>query len=210
MASIIPAILEQDIREVEQKLNLVKNFADVAQIDICDGRFTDGKTINIEELENIKMQIDVEIHLMVEKPIAYFETCQKIKAKRVFWHYEAEHSVDEAMLAARKFSFKKGITLSPQTNISVLKKSCGCFDAVMLMGVIPGAQGREFIADTPDKISELKLFFSGLIAVDGAVNESNVKTLVAAGATDLAVGSALFNAGDIYAEYEKLRRLAEN
>ena len=192
MLKIIPAILEKDIIQVQKKLNLVQGVAELAQIDIADGKFVDNTTIRLEELKQVKTRIPLEIHLMVENPREQLALCQELKAYRVFWHYEADSDIDGAISFARQFSFKKGVALNPQTDVSVIRASCRCLDAVLLMGVTPGAQGQAFITETVGRVSELKKIYSGSIGVDGGVSEKNTKALVQAGASDLVVGSALF------------------
>lgn len=206
---IIPAILEKNITEVQKKLDLVKDVAELAQIDIADGKFVDNTTIKLEELKNIKVDLHLEIHLMVKNPREYFQTCQELGAYRVFWHYEAESDIDSMIAFARKFSFKKGIVLNPETEVLTIQKNCQCFDAVMLMGIIPGAQGRVFILETVERVSELKKVFSGSISVDGGVSEENIKALANAGAMDLVIGSALFGASDVKDKYQELLQLAQ-
>ena len=209
MARIIPAILEKDITQVQKKLDLVKDVAELAQIDIADGKFVDNTTIRLEELKQIKTDVNLEIHLMVENPRSYFEMCQQLKVYRVFWHYEADSDIDGVVAFARALSFKKGIALNPQTDVSVICASCRCLDAVLLMGVTPGAQGQAFIPETVERVSELKKIFRGFSWVEGGVSEQNIKALTEAGATDLAVGSALFGASDVVAKYKELVNLTK-
>lgn len=208
MAHITPAILEQDISEVQKKLDVVAGFAKLVQIDIADGKFVDNTTIRLEELQQITTTMPLEIHLMVQNPREQFALCQELKAYRVFWHYEADSDIDGAVKFARQFSFKKGIVLNPETDVSVIRESCQCLDAVLLMGVTPGAQGRPFDNTTIERVRKLKSFYTGPIAVDGAVSEQNIASLVAAGVTELAVGSALFKSEDTENRYHELVHLA--
>ncbi|MDP3900050.1 MAG: ribulose-phosphate 3-epimerase [bacterium] len=206
---VIPAILEKDIAEVQKKLDAVSGFAELAQIDIADGKFVDNMTIRLEELKQIKTTVNLEIHLMVENPRSYFAMCQQLKAYRVFWHYEADSDIEGVIAFARQFSFKKGLALNPESSVSEIKNACQCLDAVMLMGVAPGAQGQVFIPETVGRVSELKKIYSGSIGVDGGVSEKNIKTLVKAGASDLVVGSALFGANDVITKYKELVNLTK-
>ena len=207
MPRIIPAILEKDITEIQKKLDLVKDVAELVQVDIADGKFVDNTTIKLEELKSIKTDLHLEIHLMVENPREYFQTCQELGAYRVFWHYEADSDIDGAVAFARTFSFKKGLVLNQESAIAKLQRSCQCLDGVMLMGIVPGKQGQAFIPATVERVRKLREVFSGSISVDGGVSEQNIKALIAAGATDLVTGSALFGASDVAAQFHKLESL---
>ena len=207
MNKIIPAILEIDINEAQKKIALIDGITELAQIDIMDGGFVEGKTIDITELENIEHTVNLEIHLMVKNPRDYFAACQKLNIYRVLWHYEADSDIDRMIQDARPYSFKKGIVLNPETEVSSITRKCNCLDAVMFMGVNPGKQGQAFIEDTVTCVAQLRAIYRGPIIVDGGVSEHNIKNLVEAGATDLVVGSALFKSEDVVLQYEKLKKL---
>jgi len=206
---IIPAILEQDIYEVQKKLDAVSSFAALAQIDIADGKFVESTTIALAALKDIAIPMTVEIHLMVQNPQDYFQICADLRARRVFWHYEAVGNDMKAVLErAGEFSFANGIALNPETPLDVLSGVLERLDAVLIIGITPGAQGRPFVPETLQRVKTLRSAFGGPIAVDGAVSEKNIAALVSAGATDLAVGSALFKSNNIVEAYQELQKLA--
>jgi ribulose-phosphate 3-epimerase len=208
MIRIIPAILEKDVHEVQKKLEVVSDFAELAQIDIADGKFVASTTVAPAALAMITLPLPVEIHLMVQNPQEYFQTCAALKAQRVFWHYEAVANMKAVLEKAGEFSFANGIALNPETPLDVLSGVLERVDAVLLMGVTPGAQGRPFVSETIERVKTLRSVFGGHIAVDGAVSEKNIAALVGAGATDLAVGSVLFKSNNIVETYKKLQQLA--
>jgi len=209
MHKITPVILANNIEEFQEKLEALASFSNTLQIDIADGEFVNSTTVALAALKNITIPVPVEIHLMVKDPQNYFQTCADLGAQRVFWHYEAVGNDMKAVLErAGEFSFACGIALNPETPLDVLSGVLERLDAVLVMGVTPGAQGRPFVPETLQRIKTLRSAFGGPIAVDGAVSEKNIAALVAAGATDLAVGSALFRAEDITKKYKELQELA--
>ena len=74
-----------------------------------------------------------------------------------------------------------------------------------------GKQGQPFDSRTEKNIERIKNKYPDLtIAVDGAVNESTIPVLVAAGAIRLAPGSAITRAPDSAEAYKHLHELANS
>ncbi|MBD3263637.1 MAG: hypothetical protein GF375_00865 [Candidatus Omnitrophica bacterium] len=71
---IIPALLTDDKRKLEDMLNLCSSFSDFLQIDIMDGKFVPSRSIKLEEINQLKSPIDCEAHLMVAEPMAWVKT----------------------------------------------------------------------------------------------------------------------------------------
>ena len=71
-----------------------------------------------------------------------------------------------------------------------------------------GEQGHTFDERSIERVSELRDAYPNVpISVDGGVDKGNAGALVAAGASRLAVGSAIWNSGDPAAAFEALRAM---
>jgi len=80
---------------------------------------------------------------------------------------------------------------------------------VQALTVVPGAQGRGFLADQLGKIDVLRELQPGLqVAVDGGINRGTMKAAAVRHPEYLAIGSALLEAEDPADEYRVLERLA--
>jgi len=79
------------------------------------------------------------------------------------------------------------------------------------MSVNPGFGGQSFIASTVDKVRRLRALLEarGLgrvdIELDGGINADTAKQVIAAGATVLVAGNAVFKAKDYRAAIAALR-----
>jgi len=77
---------------------------------------------------------------------------------------------------------------------------------VLIMSVNPGFGGQEYIPASNDKIARLRQLLEQRrlghihIQVDGGLSHKNVAQVVAAGATNLVAGSAIFNDRQTVAE----------
>ncbi|MFH0952443.1 MAG: ribulose-phosphate 3-epimerase [Patescibacteria group bacterium] len=210
MKQVVPAILTDQTAELENTLAKLRGLTEWVQIDIMDGRFVPNRSITLEDLAKTKPQFNLEIDLMTEEPAGYFKDCEKVKAKRVYWHYETG-DIEATIAEARKYSFATGLSLNPDTPVDKTRPYIDKIDTVLLMSVIPGAQSNPFIEDTYDRIKQLKTMAPDLpIAVDGGVNLDNIEKLFTAGADICAVGSAIIKTNDyqeaIAAFREKIHR----
>ena len=103
MIEIIPAILPEDIDDLREKLSLVSGIAPLAQIDVCDGKFTPTKTwpykkgvdetflriVGQEEGFPFWDSIDFEADLMVKHPENIIDDWISAGAKRIVIHIES-------------------------------------------------------------------------------------------------------------------------
>jgi ribulose-phosphate 3-epimerase len=83
---------------------------------------------------------------------------------------------------------------------------------VLLMSVNPGFGGQKFIANTTQKVRDLKALIArknahAIIEVDGGVNQETGKLLAEAGCDAVVAGSAVFRAADPQAEILALKNL---
>jgi ribulose-phosphate 3-epimerase len=99
----------------------------------------------------------------------------------------------------RHFNRLAGLAINPETDLAVIKNFAPFIDHIQIMGVTPGAQGRPYQEETPSRVRAIKKLFPQLtLGVDGGVTDENhiARALAAAGADDLAVGSAIWTAND--------------
>lgn len=197
MQKVIPAILTQDPADLKEKLEMLKGHTNWVHIDIMDGSFVPGRTVNLFELGEASEFFNLEIHLMVEAPFKYFEDCKEVGAKRVVFHAEAVENIPAFLEKAKSFEFQKSVALGPNlAKLSLEKLSLAKFglSGVLLMGIEPGAQGREFISSVLEKIQDVRGRTSYVVGVDGGVRKGNIKEVFRAGADYAVVGSEIVQA----------------
>jgi ribulose-phosphate 3-epimerase len=103
------------------------------------------------------------------------------------------------------------VVLNPSTPLSTIEEVLGEVSQVLLMSVNPGFGGQAFIPSTVDKVRRLRALLEARklahvdIEVDGGINPATAKEVVAAGATVLVAGNAVFKAKDYRAAIGALR-----
>jgi len=195
MKLIIPAILSNNLTDFEEKLKKVNDLSSWLQIDIADNHFVPNQTLFPRAFKNIKIEKNLEIHLMTFNPEKYFLDCQKIDAKRVIFHLEAVDDPLKILTGQKNYSFQLGLAINPKTPLEKVVPYLNYFNFLLFLGVEPGFQGQCFQSKTLDKIEKIKKNRSEIIVeVDGGINENNIEAISAAGADIFVVGSALLKA----------------
>lgn len=193
MQKIVPAILTKDPGELQLQLELLKNNTKWVQIDIMDGRFVPETSVNISELGEAYQSFNLEIHLMVQDPQTYLDDCKGAGAKRVFFHLEGTKEPERVLSLMEKYSFQKGIAINPETPLDKVQTFAKTLDALLLLSIVPGAQGREFIPGVLRKIPLVREFSPKvLLGMDGGINKENIKQAFQAGVDYVAVGSGMW------------------
>lgn len=198
MVQIIPAILTNDPKELEEKIKLLEGIAERIQIDIIDGVFADNKTIIPDVLGEFETNLLIDFQLMTKEPIDWVEHCVRGIADRIFGHVEMMSSQIDFIGKVQEVGAKVGLALDLATPVSAIDKIIfNNLDAVLVMSVKAGFGGHEFDTRVFDKIkilNQIKTRDNTLfkICVDGGVNEENIKQIVEVGADEVAIGAHLF------------------
>ena len=207
---IIPSILIQTKKEFLTQSAAVSECLNMVQLDIADGKFVPNTTWEPDpETVADNLEIDCELHLMIENPLEEVRRWEHVdQVKRILVHYESTKNIGQTIGAVHSYGWDVGLVLNPETPIEVVNEHIEELDAVMLMGVKPGAQGQKFIPETLDRIKQLRVKYPNLfISVDGAVNEETIEDIIEAGATGVCPGSAIF--GNDRTPEEHVKRMKE-
>jgi ribulose-phosphate 3-epimerase len=106
---------------------------------------------------------------------------------------------------------KAGVTLNPATPVEAIAEVLPIVDLVLVMSVNPGFGGQSYIPGSTARIAKVRRMLDALgrvdveLEVDGGIGPANAHEVVAAGATALVAGAAVYNSAAPVAE--NLRRL---
>src|SRR3989344_1095702 len=212
---IIPAIIAKDFEELKTKLAQVEGLVFWAQIDVMDGVFVSPTTWREPaDLEKINSAINLEAHLMVDKPENIIDGWLNSPVRRILLHYESTDAETIKKLLGKIADSGKssGIALKLETPlwvidflIDALKAISYKLEAVQLMSISEiGYHDHPFEEKVLDRIKTLREKYPNVtISVDGGVNLENAHKILSSGADNLLVGNAIFKSENIKETIEK-------
>ena len=202
---IAPSILSANFSKMgEEIIELEKSGADLIHCDVMDGVFVNNITFGIKMIEDIRplTKLPLDCHLMIVNPEKYVERFAKAGADIIMVHYEAcQNNLKEVLERIKATGVKCGVVINPDTSVDKIHDVIPMCDMVLVMSVFPGFSGQKFIAETLDKVREIRKIIkeSGKdidLQIDGGVTEENAAEIKAAGANVLVAGNTIFKAED--------------
>lgn len=219
MLTIIPAILTDDPKELEEKIQEVElAFPPIGtnlpriQIDIIDGIFAYNKTVSLEDLAKIDNCSNLDIHLMVKEPIDWVDDCVKAKADRVIGQVEMMSNQRAFVDKVKGNNMSVGLAVDLETPVTSIDQSLlGDLDVILIMSVKAGFGGQRFQEEIASKVAwaedeQYANSYKYKICLDGGINESNIAKISYMGADEVAIGHSLW-VGDLKENLEALKNV---
>lgn len=211
---IVPAILRQTFREIEQDWQSVAEAAAHVQLDVTDGVFAgEGTFRDVARFAALGDPAKMELHLMVSNPAAYAEATVTLLPARCVFHVEAfasDEAVQSVYAQLRSSGIAAALAINPDTPLERLEAHLALLDYVLFMGYDPGIANRPVRPAVYGKIADFHAAHPGvLIAADGHVSAETVQPYVQAGARRLCANTAIFGKGEPRENLRRLQELAE-
>ena len=190
---LVPAVLVDNPKALENMVHQVETFTDFVQFDIMDGKFVPSQSITWEHLARLPMKLDWEVHLMVLQPEDCLKNFKAAGAQKIIFHHEATTSPHEVISQVRELGVKVGLAVNPETPVAAILPAVSEVDSVLFMSVHPGFYGSTFIPEVLNKIAELRNIQPDIeIGIDGGIKETNIAEVSRSGVDYICVGSAIF------------------
>jgi len=215
---IAPSILSADYARLADGVAQAEAAgADWIHVDVMDGRFVPNITIGPPVVKALRRvtALPLDVHLMIEEPDRLIPAFAEAGANRITVHQEACRHLHRVVEQLRELGIRPGVSLNPATSLVTLDEILPYVDLVLIMTVNPGFGGQRYIPTSTARVAHLAstLRERGLtgveLEVDGGISPETAGDVVAAGATVLVAGAAIFNSSASVAEnLAALRRAA--
>lgn len=202
---VSPSILSADFSNLKSEILKTYNFgAKWCHIDVMDGHFVPNITIGAPVVKSLNealpKDIKLDVHLMIENPLKYIPDFIKAGSDIITFHIEAScDATEDCISLIKEAGILAGVSIKPNTPVSLIEKFIPLVDMVLVMTVEPGFSGQKFMADAAKKIKEVKSLAKDnlIIQVDGGINDETAKICADYGANCFVAGNYVYKSPDI-------------
>lgn len=203
---LAPSLLSSDFSRLGEAVEKIeKNNGSWIHIDVMDGTFVPEITIGQPVIRCLRKltELPFDVHLMIRNPEERADSFIDAGADYLTFHYEACAEPEKLIDHIHERGIKAGISIKPETPVSVLEPVLNKADLILIMTVNPGFGGQKMIPECVEKVSLLseirrKRNLGYILSVDGGINEKTAGDVIHAG-VDVVVSGSSFFAGKLTA-----------
>lgn len=207
---IMPSTLAFDMRGAATYAKFASANIGMIHVDVMDGFYVERIASGIDEIRFIRAHTTahLNVHLMTENPSQWALEAIAAGADTIILS-SGTNGVIRALREIKAAGRRAGIALHPESPIDMIAPILRDIDEVLVMSVVPGAGGQEFMPAALSRIAALnntrkKHNLKFKISVDGGINPETAKRCWDAGADFLVAGSYLSKAPDFAAAVQEL------
>jgi ribulose-phosphate 3-epimerase len=214
MSTIYPSLMSANLLNLEREITTLNPYVPGYHIDIMDDHFVPNMTFGLDTIHAIARATTKQLwlHAMVNNPTALIDQLTLPTNTIYSFHIESQCNKKDIIKKLTEKKWLPSIAIKPKTDVAQLFE---ILDAticqVLVMSVEPGFAGQSFMPGALATLNALTAFraqhkLNFMIGIDGGINAANIAQVVAHGADQIAVASAIFNNSDRVAAYSELKK----
>ena len=200
---IAPSLLAADFGRLREEVaSVTEAGADWLHFDIMDGRFVPNISFGTQVLSALRPHsaLPFDVHLMITPVDPFIAAFAEAGADHILIHPEAGPHLNRSLKQIRRLGAKAGVVFNPSTLPQTIEWMMDEVDLILVMSINPGFGGQSFMTSQLRKIERLREMIDDTgrdipLEVDGGVTPETARLCVAAGATALVAGTAVFKGG---------------
>ncbi len=225
---IYPSLAAADQLNLQREIERVENYIDGFHIDIMDDHFVPNVAMSVGTTNQIAhvTKKPLFIHLMVEYVAEFIERFQLPAGTTISFHSQRLVTEEQETVPGvwtemiptiagvfekiKRSNWKVSIALCPGQPISTIAPLLAQVDNVLVLSVMPGFSGQDFMPISLNTLDDLVLLrkennLNFSIAIDGGIDAKNINQVALHGAHIVCVGSGIFGEQDPVKAIELLR-----
>lgn len=224
--NIIPAILENNYQEIENKIESVLHDTNRVHVDICDGLFVSKKTWPYSAVSNNRIEenfqikkilneeiglpnwdsVNYEFHLMIQNPDIQQDIWARIGADILIIHptsFKDESCILDFINEMNSYmiDITLAVTYDEYFKYENFIKDLIIKNTIKSLQIMTikniGSQGQKFDERCFALINKIKTEYPDFnIKIDGGINTNNILKIIDLNINEIVIGSAIFESGN--------------
>ena len=196
---------------LETLIKIDNTDCDYIHVDIMDGNFTEDKFSELDYLKQTILSKKLDVHLMSYNVLDWIEKFKYLNVNNIIFQAEINEDKLEIINSIKREKIKVGIAISPESDLNILTPYLNLVDIVLVLGVMPGKGGQQFIPETLERITKLRDLkkenkYHYKIEVDGGISDENVHDLKKAGCNIVVSGSFICKRNNFQEQLDLLKQ----